>query len=556
MNKKTLHRLGSGLLEHKIWSTIFLAIILIGGFFGYKASAGDGNANQYVVSRVRLGNITQSVTGTGQVSASNQLDLQSQASGMVTSIKVNVGDHVNAGQLLATIDSKQALMNLENARIAYAKLTAPAKTADISSAKNNLNKSYSDAFNSMSAFYLHMPAVMDGLKDLYYGQNGYLADPRAILPSSIHREYRDPAMNSFDKTSARYLDLVKDYKTISRESATSTLNILLDRTYALAEDIADTLQKTQTAVNFISSTQTGYYSSLSASAAANVNSWSSTVNSDIASLASNKNSIESNIHNLSDLQTGADPLDIQSQRLALAEQEQNYQNYFIRAPFDGVVGRIPVSVYQQAGNSTVVATIIGDQKIANISLNEVDAAKVKTGNFVTFTFDAIDGFMATGTVSAVDLVGTVNQGIVTYNVKIALNTNDARILPGMSVNASIVTNELKNVLVVPSSAVKTQNNMSVVQILSAPTTTSTSTNFGSNGGQTVKSEKPPRTQTVKLGLSDDRNTQILAGLQAGDWVVTRTLSGTSAAQSTAPTILNTIGGNRRTNTPTFRGIGG
>ena len=98
--------------------------------------------------------------------------------------------------------------------------------------------------------------------------------------------------------------------------------------------------------------------------------------------------------------------------------------------------------------------LITKQKIAEISLNEVDAAKVKVGQKVTLTFDAIDGLSITGEVSEIDALGTVSQGVVTYGVKIAFDTQDERVKSGMSVSAAIITDVKQNVLLVPNAAVK------------------------------------------------------------------------------------------------------
>ena len=156
-----------------------------------------------------------------------------------------------------------------------------------------------------------------------------------------------------------------------------------------------------------------------------------------------------------------------SQQLSLQQAQQTYDNYFIRAPFAGTIGLIPVTVYGQAGNGTSIATIISDQMLATLSLNEVDAANVKTGDPVSVTFNAINNFTATGTVAEIDQVGTVSSGVVAYGVKVAINTADSRILPGMSVNAAITTFELDNVLTVPSTAVKTSGNKSYVMVLAS-----------------------------------------------------------------------------------------
>jgi len=532
---------------------------------------------QYTLSRVQTGNIRQTVTGTGQISASNQLDIQSQVSGMITSINVSVGQHVYAGQLIATVDSTQALADLESARIAMAKLIAAPKTADLTNNENNLMKSYSDGFNAVSNVFLDLPTVMAGMKDMLYGQNGFLSDQFAYNLTSTAKAYRDAAGTSYDKANNEYATVLNEYRNLSRSSATSSISQLIMNTYNLTKDVSQALQNTQNAVTYVKTNQSEYQPTLASGAVTNTSTWSSQINSDLTSVLSAKNTIESNTDSLSTLVNGADTLDIQSQQLSLDQKERAYANYFIRAPFDGIIGRIPVSVYGQAGSATI-ATLIGDNKIASISLNEIDAAKVKVGQPVTVTFDAIDSFIANGTVSVVDLVGTVTQGVVSYNVKIAINTVDDRIRPGMSVNTTIITNEKDNVIVVPSSAVKTLGKTSYVQIFNTlPSTVSSSSNlpnrnvsatgtdtrvssstrqFGTsttsqqfqNKTTTITSATAPKQQTVTLGESDDTNIEITTGLSGGEWVVTRTVTTASTQTTTAPSILNTLGGNRSATT--------
>jgi HlyD family secretion protein len=101
-----------------------------------------------------------------------------------------------------------------------------------------------------------------------------------------------------------------------------------------------------------------------------------------------------------------------------------------------------------------VATLITKQKIAQVSLNEVDITKIKSGQKVNITFDAIENLNITGQVLDVDLVGTVSQGVVSYNVKIGLDIDDERIKSGMSVSASIITDIRQDVVSVPVTANK------------------------------------------------------------------------------------------------------
>jgi multidrug efflux pump subunit AcrA (membrane-fusion protein) len=244
--------------------------------------------------------------------------------------------------------------------------------------------------------------------------------------------------------------------------------------------------------------------------------------------------------------------------------------------------------------------------LATLSLNEVDAAKVKTGDPVSVTFNAINNFTATGTVAEIDQVGTVSSGVVAYGVKVAINTADSRVLPGMSVNAAITTFELDNVLTVPSTAVKTSGNKSYVQVLASSTvsqylaTLAASSGLGttSNAGRTgrafasttggfasstfasstfarsangigsgsygayagtggasnatsrtttITTGAAPTNEVVVVGQSDDTNTQIVSGLNPGDWVIVKTVVASSQTASTAsaPSLLSSLGGGAR-----------
>ena len=577
--KKIFSSIKNWTLKHKVYSTGIIIIILIAGYYTYRALFVPAAVPQYSLSPVRIGSIVQTVSGTGQVTSLNQTDVKSQVSGTIKSINVSVGQHVQKGDLLATIDATTAALDLANAKIAFAKLTQPAKAADTVNATNNLDRAYSDGFNAVSTTFLDLPTVMSGMKDLLYGQSGFLGDQKSSHLTTTAQSYRQQAGASYDLASNQYATVIDEYKNLTRTSATSSIEQLITDSYSLAKNTAIALQNTQNTITFITTSQSDYYPKDAVTASANVNSWSSQINSDLTSLLSSQNNISSNKNTLNTLMTGADPLDIQSQQVSLQQKQQAYDNYFIRAPFDGVIGRIPVNVYDQASGSSIIATIVGDQKISNISLNEVDAAKVQNGQLVNITFDAIDSFTATGTVSSVDQVGTVSSGVVSYGVRIIINTTDSRIKPGMSVNTSIVTKQIDNVLIVPSTAIKTSGKTHYVETVPIPagtfgsstsgmsqynrasnSTASTSpdasysaTTTGSfirgNGskmgrGVTVSTATTPTQITVTIGDTDDTNTEIIDGLTRGQFVITKTVAAGSAQTTAAPSILSSLGAQR------------
>jgi RND family efflux transporter MFP subunit len=211
-------------------------------------------------------------------------------------------------------------------------------------------------------------------------------------------------------------------------------------------------------------------------------------------------------------------------------------DYYIRAPFDGTIASVSVEKSDSVSSGTVVASLITKKQIAEIPFNEVDVAKIKVGQKTTLTFDAIPDLTISGEVAEIDSVGTVSSGVVNYNVKISFDTQDDRIKPSMSVSAAIITDMAQDVLVVSSSAVKTKNGSSYVEMFDTPLADSVA------GVQGSLSKVLPRQQTVTVGISDDTSTQIISGLKEGDIIVTKTITGTAAATASTKSILGSMGG--------------
>lgn len=261
-----------------------------------------------------------------------------------------------------------------------------------------------------------------------------------------------------------------------------------------------------------------------------------------ADLANKKTALEN--AQLQYQQTIAKPrdIDVATMRLQIAQAQNNYDQALLNlagarvvAPIDGTVAVVNASVGDYANNgnaasaATALVTVVTEKQLAMISLNEVDAAKVRVGQKVNVTFSAIDGLNITGEVTEVDLVGTVAQGVVSYEVQIAFDTQDPRVKPQMSVAATIITDQKLDTLVVPNTAVKVDNSGgSYVQIFDA--NASSSLVVQADGAYTTTSQ--PANKTVATGLANDTNTEILSGLAERDQIITKITTGTTAKTAT------------------------
>jgi RND family efflux transporter MFP subunit len=183
----------------------------------------------------------------------------------------------------------------------------------------------------------------------------------------------------------------------------------------------------------------------------------------------------------------------------------------VTVPISGTINEINIKngddlSRTSSNNTTNAPIIIGDLKTlkALVEVNEVDISKISIGQKVMLKFDALDSLTVSGKVEKVDALGTVTQGVVTYNVTISFDTLDERIKPQMSVSSSIITDVRQDVLIVPSSAVKNEGNSNYVELL--------------NNGKT------PEQKVVQIGGSNGADTEIVSGINVGDKVVTQTIN--------------------------------
>jgi HlyD family secretion protein len=217
-------------------------------------------------------------------------------------------------------------------------------------------------------------------------------------------------------------------------------------------------------------------------------------------------------------------------RSQLADAQAALADYTIRPPFGGTIAAVSANVADSASPSTAIATVVTTAKIADLSLNEVDAAKVKVGQKATLTFTAIPDLGVAGIVSEVDSIGTVTQGVVNYSIKIVFETQDARVKSDMSVTAEIVTLAKPDVLTLPNAAVQSSTTGgSAVRVISGLTNPDPSA-FTTG----ITSSVAPASQTVEVGASNDTVTEITSGLNEGDLVVLRTITSSSGSASASP----------------------
>ena len=134
---------------------------------------------------------------------------------------------------------------------------------------------------------------------------------------------------------------------------------------------------------------------------------------------------------------------------------------YIRAPIDGIVIERTVEAGQTvAASMTAPKLFTVAQDLAHVQIeaqvDEADIGQVTRDNPVSFTVDAYPDVTFKGEVEQIRLAPVALNNVVTYTVVIDADNPLGRLLPGMTANVEIVTGEQKNVVVVPSEALRFQ----------------------------------------------------------------------------------------------------
>jgi len=85
---------------------------------------GKNKADRFLTETVKTGDIEKTVLGTGVLQPLTVIDVGAQASGQIQTMKVDVGDTVKAGDVIAIIDPATQEATLRNAQAAQAQATA------------------------------------------------------------------------------------------------------------------------------------------------------------------------------------------------------------------------------------------------------------------------------------------------------------------------------------------------------------------------------------------------------------------------------------------------
>ncbi len=214
----------------------------------------------------------------------------------------------------------------------------------------------------------------------------------------------------------------------------------------------------------------------------------------------------------------------------------------IRSPVAGVVVDRSVDVGQTVAASFQTPTLFKiAQDLSKMQIDsafaEADIGNIRVGQPVKFTVDAFPDRNFRGAVKQIRLNPTTTQNVVTYDVVVSVDNPEQILLPGMTAYVNIVVARREDALLVPNAALRYHPSEAALQQNGAaekPAGASGGKNGGGNGTVAGKRKKRDlysgtvyvlqgdklQPVSVKLGITDNRNTEVVGGdLKVGDQVV-------------------------------------
>lgn len=327
---------------------------------------------------------TAAISALGSVESVAVVSLYFQAAGKVEGVYASVGDLVEAGEVLADLDSEsawnsynQALLRLESAQLALDDLLAPPTDTEIAVAQANVasaQASYSSAANALSDEQLQQTQLkLDQLE--------------AQLNSlQVQRSFMNGSEEEIALQEAKI--------------GAASFNLEIARLQAEEQ-------------------QTPNSSSL----------WSASIRIQQAQLQ------------LEELQAGATQAQIDSAQLTIDRAQASVETAQraleqtqLVAPRSGTITAVSISSGDSVGTTAVVMEISDLQNLQmTVPVNELDIERVQVGQTATIQLDALTGVTIAGTVTNIGwLSETSTDGIVTYPVQVTLDRAENGVRLGMT----------------------------------------------------------------------------------------------------------------------------
>ena len=214
---------------------------------------------------------------------------------------------------------------------------------------------------------------------------------------------------------------------------------------------------------------------------------------------------------------------LENAQLSLQNAQDKLEDYTITSTITGEVIEKNLDVGDNISGVTANGTTVTYPAVIydrseltfDMSIDERDISKIRVGQKVEITANALDGQSFTGVVDKVNINGTTVNGNTSYPVTVKVDGAPEELYPGMNVSAKIIVEEAGSVLSLPVEAVERGDTV----LVALPGC------LDENG--LVADLSATEQRQITLGRNDDNYIEIVDGLEEGETVVALSPQGSS-----------------------------
>ncbi len=467
---------------------ILAGIVVVAGIIGFAVlqprlaemrAAQNQAAAAAQTAQVRTLQAMTTVEASGAIEPRQQASLSWNTTGTIATVDVAVGDVVEAGDILMTIDAASAANNIIQAQ------------ADLITAQNALDDlmnptplSIANAEKAVADAEARLETLQKELRGLEHPDVAYYQDQvakkeQALLQAQQNAEKSNigdvtNALNAARDNLETKTNQLNDAKTAQAQCPGCT-TLFINAT-GRSMELKDAQDEYDAALNSFRIAELNYQQALANNADAvataqddlddaRANLANAQAGPEAADLAQQKVAVAQAEASLTDaqekldnLRNGPDPDDVTAANIRIRTALATLDSVSLRAPFAGevlAVGYQPGDPISQATTPVVLAN--RTQLHVDVAVDETEVSQITVGDPVSITLDALPTLELPGTVGAIESFGATVQGLVRYNVRVDLQATDPRLYLNMTASAVIITEVQDNALAVPLDAVQYDN---------------------------------------------------------------------------------------------------
>jgi len=394
------------------WIYVLVALLIVGTVVVYNNYKAEQDRQETIAglrtSPLARETIQSTISATGNVRPRQSLSLAWQSGGTVGKVEVVVGDKIEEGDILLSLNENKLPADLIQASLSKITASQALENLDANTAlqRANLNNQIQTARNTKVDLEIQF----------------------------LNLDSRTCEVWRVDNLRSDYEEALKTYQNWPDENAWRPVQVAkaaLD--YCDPDVISQQLENLQAQIDVQNQT------------------------------------IENSQADLDKIKNGPDPEEVEKLELQLALAEKQLEGQYITAPFNGTVLSIEQKTDDRVSPGAVAVQVADMSELfIEVPISEVDIPEIQLDQKVTLYFDAYFDEEFFGVVSDISDSAEGSTGIVNYTVTIKLDEQDDqsdRIKPGMTAAVNILTSEKPNVLVVPAEAVVSRDGKQYVYVL-------------------------------------------------------------------------------------------